>query len=449
MENSLLRYVIVPRPERPAALLLPAESGWTLPFVDLPGHSFLMTGAINQAVHEELGLAIVIMRWLYRHETAPGVIADRVYAADNLSPVWEPPVGARWVSQAELAGLELAVPEHRAVLAAWFADTALPEPPPGRAPWACPGWFRVASTWIGEELERVGLKPTGPVMQLKTWSCACLLTVPTTGGMVYFKACSAQLSAEVGVTALLAREFPAHAPRLVVADQERRWFLTRAFTGPLLKEIADLSRWEEVLRAYAHMQIALMPRTGLLLAAGCFDRSLPVIAAELEQLLANTDLLVGDGRLTAAELAALRAMAPELRTCLQDLERLGPPVTLDHGDFHPLNIALDGERALIFDWSDVSVSHPFFGLVHLLDQLGSAAVPETDETRQRLRDAYLEPWTAQWPKEQLAAALHAAERIHRVHAATFVANQLLPGAETPDEWLWAPAYFLRKLLSAA
>jgi hypothetical protein len=100
MDNSLLRYVIVPHPERPAHLLLPSELGWTLPFVNLPGHSFLMTGAINQAVRAELGLAIVILRWLYRHETAPGVIADRVYAAENLSPDWEPPVGARWVSRA-------------------------------------------------------------------------------------------------------------------------------------------------------------------------------------------------------------------------------------------------------------------------------------------------------------------------------------------------------------
>jgi hypothetical protein len=439
VENSLLRYLIIPHPAATSLLCVPSDSGWTLPCVDLPGHFYTNAGAINQAVAAQLSLKTTILRMLYRHQAPPNQPAARVYAAENHSPDWAPPQGSRWVSQAELPDLQLVVAEHRAVLEAWFADA----PPPTRLPWAQPGWYAEACAWIGRELDRLGLAATGPVEQLKVWSISCLLKVPVTpGGAVYFKACPPLLPSETGITAFLTREFPAHAPELLAADSERRWLLTAEFTGPTLETVQDEALWAQALAAYARMQVNLIPHTVRLLEAGCPDRSLRGIAAELDGLLADTELLEGEGRLHSQELAQLRAMAPELQQLLAEAERLGPPPTLEHGDLHPGNMALDGERILIFDWSDACVSHPFFSLVNCLDFLKSAS----GESGARLRLAYLTPWAEHFPMEQLQAALHAAERLHPLYLATFIRCYVLPNVEMKAEWLWLPAYFLRRLL---
>ena len=78
----------------------------------------------------------------------------------------------------------------------------------------------------------------------------------------------------------------------------------------------------------------------------------------------------------ADELLALgpqdrRVEAPELAAL---------PDTLVHGDFHPGNAFFDGDRAVIFDWSDACVAHPLFDLHLYLHNLGDGA-SETGSSR--------------------------------------------------------------------
>lgn len=74
------------------------------------------------------------------------------------------------------------------------------------------------------------------------------------------------------------------------------------------------------------------------------------------------------------------------------------PAALEHGDLHANNVLVCRGAAWIFDWEDASVSHPFCSLLVTFnmasDDLESA---EARRMAARLRDAYLEPWTAPWP----------------------------------------------------
>ena len=71
------------------------------------------------------------------------------------------------------------------------------------------------------------------------------------------------------------------------------------------------------------------------------------------------------------------------------------PDALVHGDLHPGNVAMRDGSILLFDWTDASVSHPFFDLMHLFH-----AEPAVQA---RLRDSYFEAWTSFEPLERLFA----------------------------------------------
>ena len=55
-----------------------------------------------------------------------------------------------------------------------------------RLPWTQPGWFEQASAWIHAELERQGIRVSGPIEQphVRPWST--VLRVPTIAGDFYF-----------------------------------------------------------------------------------------------------------------------------------------------------------------------------------------------------------------------------------------------------------------------
>ncbi|MDQ6858625.1 MAG: aminoglycoside phosphotransferase family protein, partial [Chloroflexota bacterium] len=83
---------------------------------------------------------------------------------------------------------------------------------------------------------------------------------------------------------------------------------------------------------------------------------------------------------------------------------IGP--TLDHDDLHDHNVLVDeGGRATIVDWGDASLTHPFLTLAVTLRFAAEAAGHPTDAPEiQRLRDAYLEPWTTLVPARALRRA---------------------------------------------
>ena len=45
------------------------------------------------------------------------------------------------------------------------------------------------------------------------------------------------------------------------------------------------------------------------------------------------------------------------------------PQTLDHGDFHLLNVLQKGYKFTIIDFGDSAITHPFFSIIFFLDIL--------------------------------------------------------------------------------
>ncbi|MCB0253382.1 MAG: phosphotransferase [Anaerolineae bacterium] len=283
--------------------------------------------------------------------------------------------------------------------------------------WTQPDWMERAAAWIHAELARLGIVVTGDIEQphVRVWST--VLRVPTADGAVYFKACTPLLAYEPALVDTLHRTYPDQFLRVLATNLEQGWILM-VDGGTRLREVIradrDLSHWERLLPRYAELQIELAGRTQELLALGVPDRQPAVLSRLAQQLLENQEtLLVGqhDG-LPPATYRRLCEMTPVIADQCRQLAACGVPSSLNHGDLHDANIFIDGDDYLLFDWGDSSVSHPFFSLrtvfVSVENSLHLAeGAPEFD----RLRDAYLEPWTLFLPAAELRSTFALASRL--------------------------------------
>jgi hypothetical protein len=187
--------------------------------------------------------------------------------------------------------------------------------------------------------------------------------VPTAGGWLWFKEVCPALAFEPALIEALARQAPDCTPEVVAVEDAR--VLIRDAGGPLsaLDDPASPA-WLDVVARYAELQIELAPGA--------------------------TELPAPDSR---PETLALRFGEPVHAL----VEVLGDaiPLSLVHLGLQNKHIYFRDDRLVFLDWDESAIAHSFCGLVEtfhvLVHRLG--ARPGGPEVL-RVRDAYLEPWTA-------------------------------------------------------
>ena len=214
---------------------------------------------------------------------------------------------------------------------------------------------------------------TGELEQPHVRAWATALRVPTSDGVVCFKAAREAFAYEARVLEVLLPLAPDILPEVVAARPEAGWLLLRDAGVRAREQPID---WAPLLRRYAELQIASIPHAGALLAAGIVDNRRPAV----EPLL---------GYLTPASAEGLRARLPEVEERLERLASSPLPATIEHNDLHDGNVFSRDGRARILDWGDAALARPFLTL--------------TVEEDPSARAAYLEPWEAFAPRERLLA----------------------------------------------
>jgi len=214
---------------------------------------------------------------------------------------------------------------------------------------------------------------TGQIEQphLRAWST--VLRVPTADGSVWFKAAREAFAYEARVLEVLVPLAPDLLPEILAVRPEAGWLLLRDAGGRAREHPIE---WAPLLRRYAELQIAAVPHADALLEAGLVDNRRP----DVERLL---------DYLTPARADALRARLPEVEERLARLAASPIPPTVDHNDLHDGNVFSRDGRSRILDWGDASLAHPLFTL--------------TVEEDPSARAAYLAPWEAFAPREQILA----------------------------------------------
>jgi hypothetical protein len=264
-----------------------------------------------------------------------------------------------------------------------------------------------AGEWI-----RAHVEPTGPKVVVRNRVWATTWRIPTTRGVVWFKAAAPSHKFEAELVPRLAAGWPDLLPLVVAEDAERGWLLLADAGTPFETLGNPPELWLKLLPAYGELQRdATVPRT-------VPDRTLSRWPELYDDLL-NSEL-----PLTRTELAQLRRFATRFADLCAELAAYGLPAAIQHDDLHHRNAYVDGRCLRIIDWGDSSRSHPFASLVVTFRFLQERYGLSSDDLWfVRLRDAYLEPWGA-----GLTDAFDLAQRLGRfAHTFGWVAlRRLLP-----------------------
>jgi hypothetical protein len=449
IEDQFTDRAIITRHDGSEVLLIAGADGWALPQGTSRRHPADVTD-LCRAMRNQLGLDTIVLRCAHTEVDANTGAVARVYELATRSSPRILASSARWFQRHEAAGIVLP-PYERAALAVWLeAPAPRPHAVDGQD-WTLVGWWDEATTWITQRITELGAGAIDTIEQLRAWEFSCVLRIGTERGEFYFKALPQSLAMEPRLTQRLAAVHPQWVAEIVATDPRRRWMLTRACPGAVLDDVGDLSVWERAVQSFAQLQIMWAERTAELMAAGCVDRRLARLEADIAPLLGDTAALLPNqpAGLSTTDIETLRACAPRLETGCRDLAAYAVPASIEHGDFWPGNVFADHRSCRIIDWTDACVSHPFFSLRPLLASgVLEERLAHAPDARDRIRNAYLDPWKRYETPDRLRQTFDLSQTLAAAHyAVTYW--RLLPMIGT--QW-WLPRmvpFFLKQLLREA
>jgi hypothetical protein len=276
------------------------------------------------------------------------------------------------------------------------------EVPAESTPWGEPDWRERALAWAREHAGAPVLGVDEP--RLRSWSITMRLR--TSRGAVWFKANPPGTRFEAALGRALSEWVPGQVLTPLAIDAEQGWSLLPdggTIMSDALDAAPDLTAWEELLRQYAALQRAVAPHVPEMLRIGVPDLRADTLPTWFDELLASARVITG------AQYATLRSARPQLLDWCGQLAASSVPATLDHSDLHENQVFVaDDRRFVFFDWGDASIGHPFTSLLVVFQVVAQRFGVEGLD---RLRDAYLEPWTAEHPVAELRDAVEAAVRL--------------------------------------
>lgn len=436
-------YLLIPDADSNQFRVLVKQEGdhWTLPNYKPQEHHFAVVHHINDTVKQEYGLDVAALR-CFRTEYDTTFGERRFYAMDNLNPNWKLPANMRWVDEESLAKLNLPSDLQRKAILQWFdwlhSDNSI------RAPWMRHGWFNNVSNWIIDLADRMAMEELGQVKQIRTWSRSATLHLRTGHGNLYLKAVPEMFTYEPVITRVLSLRYPNHVPDVRAVHVDKGWMVMRDFGGKKLSNNPDLEVWKKAVREYAKMQIDISSNTQSLVALGVPDRNIDYMASQIERMMHN---LPDD--LTHEEQIELKRLSPTLRGMCYELVEYNIPLTLSHGDFWSGNVIVKtNSDILFFDWSDASISHPFFDIAFFLTEI-ETEIPHRHDARDQILNAYLEMWTRYEPMANLKQVYALSQVLGSLHQALFYFIHILPGIESNARWEMQSMlpYLLRQMIA--
>ncbi|PDW03114.1 phosphotransferase family protein [Candidatus Viridilinea mediisalina] len=442
-------HLIFMHPDYAGCLLLQSSQGWHLPVMHEGQRRLWQELGHLHAWLERQKIPATILRCVDLAYQPDRELVSKVYGVLLRDVAWVPPAGARWVTQAELDDLAFLHESHRALLHAWFRWYT-GDPSALRPPWYQPDWYGQALAWANTSLTRLGLTPTGAPTQVRSWQRSAMLRFPTAEGEIYMKAVLPIFRHEPGLTAALAQQHPGYVAQPLTLDPVRGWMLMAELPGPklaTLREEDDLPHWEAALARLAELQLASVPRYAELRALGLPEYPLERLAARLEPLLADPAAALPDrpAGLSPSEWTALQHLATRVATLSTQLAAYDLPTALEHGDLWAGQVIVGPQGSSFLDWSASSLTHPFFSLLLFLVEIEDF-FPRERGIRERLRDAYLEPWGAYARGAKLTQAFELAQPLAALHHALIYHRIVLPNLEIKWELELLLPFYLKMAL---
>ena len=421
-------WILLRHPHKCQVLTLQTETGPGLPRLSFPERVWFSDVAdICQNTTERIGIPVWALRQCHFSQDDERALQYSCFEleipqdarASALANV-ESSAEQSWLPIGDVPDLTGPPEAVLAALRAYADGTATGRIPKQRAAWAKPDWCQSVWAWSEKELAARALK-LHDIEQVKQWGISSILRLKTDGPDVYFKATGAsELFINEGqVSNRLHRFFPDRIPKPLAYSAPDNWMLLADFGKNQSMDLDLLGRLE-IIDVHVDIQLCSIDQAEVLIAAGCLDRRIPTMKAQIDPLFHDPEAIEG---LTDEQRQRLLDLRPILIELLDELDARGIPPALVHGDLEPHNTArLDG-HLVIFDWTDASISHPFFDYMMTFGM--------KDETmRAAMKARYLQAWQAHTSPENMTAAWDLAKVLFRLYLA--VSHQYIVACLEPD-----------------
>ena len=437
--NTLRIFLQVLDPER-KALLVRTDGPAILPSVDMEPGFYPEVSALVDAVGRKCGVDVSILRCLDKGDVNEG--RARFYSAIGDSGFADSRPGFAWVPATEV-DLDRGVSSSQTDMLELERDRMLGAPPSDpQAPWQWSGaWHGEARSWIESHLPVAFDDEDWRCSQVRTWSISKVLRIQAAAHRIYFKAVPGHFGSEVDVTVEASERFPDVSPCVIAADPGRGWMLMEDLGDLTLGHVHDEELWRKTMRALARIELEYANRMVFLDGLGLQRRTIERTVSTLDRWISEPDRL----NLCAARtrtIDTLRTLEPSLERIREmggSLDQIGLPATLDHGDLDAGNIFVRDGGPVLMDWSDASISHPFF----------TAAMMPLVVRNRSVSDAFLRCWSDFASEKNLRAGFEIARVLAPIERSIHYYERILPYLFRPSAELCDLERYVPDLLGLA
>jgi hypothetical protein len=340
---------------------------------------------LQSAIEERWGIRSIVIDLLHdnslRHTI---VVAEVIHQSEPTSIPRH-----RWVP--------LSTIEHDEIMGSrWILiDRLLAGGTTGRGPFSRLGWIEEVLHWISGVTNVDRSQFTRDTKQLNASSRSSLIKVGLKGSPSYwFKASGEGNVCERQITAMLSERFPEFLPVFVASHNDWNAWLMKD-SGLSLEDIGsgDSALLEHIARRLAELQRASVVHVEALLACGCDNQRISILRNAIPKLLPFLE-----EAMTIQEVETVRRIgAARLKEIMDiftdacfEMEDIGIPDALVHGDINLGNILIDDDRCVFTDWARASVGNPLVTFEHLKLQFAHEANTQTSSLR--LFEVYKSAW---------------------------------------------------------
>ncbi|MFB9607852.1 hypothetical protein ACFFTQ_33390 [Streptomyces roseofulvus] len=324
-----------------------------------------------------------------------------------------------------------------------------------RQDWETPGWREQADSWIGAVCAELGIGIVHSIRQTHVRAWSTVMRVEVGERVVWFKANNEAARHEAALLLKMGEWTPGAVPAVIAADTDLGWFLTED-AGPdlasLLAADSDVRHWEAALSEYGALQRSLEPHVSDMLALGVPDCRPAAMPGLLDDMLGDPGVCGVDepAGMTQEVHTRLLDFRPRFAAMCDELDAYGILPSLQHDDLHRSNVFVADGRHCYLDWADASAAHPFGSLIYPLLQAAELPGGRDPVRIDRLRDAYLEPWTDALDRSALRTAADLSVKVASVGRAMVWRRAVTAGdrAALKEYYATGVPRWLQKILPA-
>lgn len=276
----------------------------------------------------------------------------------------------------------------------------------GRGPFFRIGWVEEAQEWIRDTVRDRNIHFGKEIRQLNAGQGFTLVRFAMNEGPAYWlKAVGEPNQHEFQITKALAEHFPHHLPRIVaMRDDWNAWVMEE--TGHPLSDSFSFPSIEEAVVALAELQKESIGHVESLRAAGCLDRSIPVLKTHLGEITAHLEEAMARQssiKVASIEPHRLRELEGILRAACSRMQDVGVPDALMHNDINAGNILICRGRCVFIDWAEAHIGNPFLTFQHICAQI-SRDSDHAFSWLARVKRAYRNAWIGWLTESQIDQA---------------------------------------------